>query len=150
MDWLRGLDSEILFGLLILLMLLAAWIGLRIRRAWMNFKMRRRFSRGDRGEEWAEYELKRNGYELIDRQCTAESYMQVNGEWHTNYIRMDFLAERDGLRFGVEVKSGPEATKPTIAATRRQLLEYFVVYQLDGLLLANYEERTLNTIYFEI
>lgn len=143
-------NPELFLFLLILLVLVSAWLGIRIRKAMANWRMRRRFRRAEDGEAWAEHMLQENDFSIIERQCTAETRVCVNDTWYSNHIRIDYVVQRDGMRYGVEVKSGEQATNPAAGATRRQLLEYYIVYRLDGLLLADYETRSLNSIRFEL
>ena len=108
-----------------------------------------RFRRGNKAEQWALRHMKRDGYTLVEAQSPGEASVRVDGTWQTTTIRIDYIFEKKGKRFGVEVKSGKRAPHPTSAATRRQLLEYFLVYEIDALFLADYERKTMMEIYFE-
>ena len=73
----------------------------------------------------------------------------VDGERTTVKLRADYLVSRRGRRFVAEVKSGPGGSPPRhTAATRRQLLEYWAVFQVDGILLVDGESRQVHEITF--
>ena len=62
--------------------------------------------------------------------------------------RADLLVERDGRLYVADVKSGALATDPTLPATRRQLLEYLLAYEVDGALLVDMEARQIREVVF--
>lgn len=62
----------------------------------------------------------------------------------------DYVVERDGLTFVAEVKSGTAAPDIRNAATRRQLLEYFCAFDVDGVILVDMEAVQLHEIDFHI
>lgn len=146
--WTEG-QVLLLIGMLAVLLLLAGWGGHRLRRAQQGHRLQRRAARGREGEQEAERLLKRQGYQVLDRQVTQESGLWVDDDYHPVKLRADFLVEKGGETFVVEVKTGEVAPDPTSAATRRQLLEYAHAYPVDGLLLADMNEGTLRRIVFE-
>ena len=46
------------------------------------------------------------------------------------------------------MKTGPRATRITTAATRRQLLEYRVAYDVNGVLLVDMDKEQIHEIGF--
>ena len=74
----------------------------------------------------------------------------VDGEPVDVRSRADGVVERDGLRFVAEVKTGQMAPNPRNPATRRQLLEYLHVFDVDGVLLVDMvQERILEVRFTE-
>ena len=73
----------------------------------------------------------------------------VDGEPVDVRVRADLLVARDGLRYVAEVKTGGQAPDPTYPPTRRQLLEYMLVFEPDGLLLVNPDEGTITEAEYE-
>jgi hypothetical protein len=63
-------------------------------------------------------------------------------------VRADLLVEKGARRFVVEVKTGKLAPRLETAATRRQLLEYLVAFEVDGVLLFDAEASSLRTVVF--
>jgi len=127
---------------------IGAYLALRIQRWWKAQKMQRRFARGARAELDAQQLLEEHGYSVRDGQVRAEGVFLVDGEPVSYHVRADYLADKDGKSFVVEVKSGDTAPDPKHSATRRQLLEYQHVYQTDGLILADMREGVLLRIDF--
>ena len=78
----------------------------------------------------------------------------VNTEWVNDgeevevAVRADLWVGRGSRRFVAEVKTGSMAPDPTRSATRRQLLEYLLVFEPDGLLLVDVEEGLIHEIDF--
>ena len=119
-----------------------AMVALRTRRWLRRRKMTRRFQRGRVGEARAETLLAREGYAVLEEQTTRETGLWVDDAWQTVRVRADFLVEREGQCYVVEVKTGQ-------SATRRQLFEYHHVYHADGLILADMETSRLHLIRFD-
>jgi hypothetical protein len=65
-------------------------------------------------------------------------------------VRADLLVQRDGALFVAEVKTGSRAPDPSFPATRRQLLEYLMVFEPDGLLLVDMEREAVMEVEFPV
>lgn len=89
------------------------------------------------GERDADALLVAAGFELVDEQVIVEWPMEVDGEvcWVRN--RCDKVVRRDALYYVAEVKTGDVAPNPLHPATRRQLLEYLITHEADGVLLVD-------------
>jgi hypothetical protein len=55
---------------------------------------------------------------------------------------------RGGRRFVAEIKTGDQAPDPSFPATRRQLLEYQLVFEVEGLLLVDMAAGRVRTVSF--
>jgi hypothetical protein len=111
---------------------------------------RRRWQRAAAGEVEAEDLLAQRGFAVLDRQAGLVWSIDCDGEPHPVELRADLLVERDGRRYVAEVKTGATAPLLTNAATRRQLLEYCVAYQVDSVLLVDIEEQAVREITFPL
>lgn len=120
------------------------WLSRRWEAWWSN----RRRERGLLGEQQAEVLLRRWGFRILERQAERIVRMEVEGEEWECPVRADFLVERDGRSWVVEVKTGQRAPDPSTSGTRRQLLEYCLVFGSDRLLLLDMETQSLRTIVF--
>lgn len=109
---------------------------------------RRRWQRAARGEVEAEDLLAGLGFAVVDRQAGLVWSIECDGEAHPVELRADLLVERDGRRYVAEVKTGQSAPLLTNAATRRQLLEYSVAYDVDSVLLVDVEAQAVREITF--
>ena len=127
---------------------IGGWAALFLRRWIAAFRMKRRFAVGARAEKDAVTLLERHGYAILEGQVSEESVFLVDGEETVCALRADYIAQKEGKRFVVEVKSGESAPSPTNSATRRQLLEYEHVFRPDGLILADMHAGKLKRIEF--
>lgn len=108
----------------------------------------RRWVRAAAGEVEAEDLLAEHGFAILDRQAGLVWSIECDGEPHPVELRADLLVERAGRRFVAEVKTGVSAPLLTNAATRRQLLEYCVAYEVDSVLLVDVEAQAVREITF--
>ena len=109
-----------------------------------------RASRASDGEDQAPDFLRSHGFVVVGRQPTVRSWIEVNGEDLPFQVRADFIVrdKYDNL-FVVDVKTGLKAPNPKNIATRRQLLEYRLLYKVvSGVLLVDMETRTILHIGF--
>lgn len=136
-----------LVGAFVLLALLLERIG----RRWMRSRRaRRRGARAVRGEHDAELLLEDVGYTVLDRQVPLTWTICAGDEEHEIELRADLVVERDELRYVAEVKTGSAAPRLENAATRRQLLEYRVAYDVDGVLLVDVEAGDVVEVEFPL
>ena len=110
--------------------------------------MRKRFSRGRKLEAEAKGFLESKGYNVIDYQYKTSHIFNVDGEIKESTIIVDYVIEKRGKTFLVEVKSGKEAIFAKQSNTRRQLLEYDYVIENDGLFLLDMENKNLKKVKF--
>lgn len=120
------------------------WIPRAIRRRRLGV----RFARSRRLEAEAAGMLADAGYAVLDTQIGASCVVSRNGEPIVADIRADYLVARRGRVYVAEAKSGPRATDLRDRATRRQLLEYAVTYDVDGVLLVDTEAAEVVQVAF--
>ncbi len=119
-------------------------------RTFRRWQARRRQARAARGERQAERLLDRLGYAICARQVATSFAVTCDGEVHEVPLRADLLVERDGKRYVAEVKTGRVAPRLATTATRRQLLEYRVAYDVDGILLVDAEAGRVMHVDFHL
>lgn len=157
-QWLRPVQQElgaeapwILLGSLCALLLLL-YLGGRVARWWRAGEgervLKRRQRRAFQAEEDAAGVLRAHGYQILDEQVEHHWTIDVNGEPFAVELRADYMVKRGGKRYIAEVKSGMSAPSLTTAATRRQLLEYRVAYDVHGILLVDMQAVELNEVDF--
>lgn len=115
----------------------------------LKLKLSKRFKKAFDGEKSAHTLLEKNGYLLDQTQKVSSLKMYVNNQSFSYKVRPDGFATKEGKSFLVEVKTGKVATNPTLIATRRQLLEYFHGFDVDGVLLVDAEEDQIHKIHFD-
>ncbi|MDP2304652.1 MAG: hypothetical protein Q8P18_01325 [Pseudomonadota bacterium] len=139
------MDSRlILFAGLLVGATLAWWLPRALRRRRLGL----RFARSRRLEAEGSRMLADAGYEVLATQVTAPCVVSRNGEPIEADIRADYLVSRWGRMYVAEAKSGPRATDLRERATRRQLLEYAVTYDVDGVLLVDTEAGEVVQVAF--
>jgi hypothetical protein len=123
----------------------------RIVRGWRgSWRARRRAARAGAGENDAAELLRRAGFRIVARQARTRWAPVVDGEPFETELRADYLVEAFGELLVAEVKTGDEAPSLATAATRRQLLEYCVAFDVDGVLLVCPERGSIHRIEFPL
>jgi hypothetical protein len=120
----RFLEEPLTSQWLIWTFALGVGLTFMFTRWWRKGKARRRANRGFDAEDRAVEFLKQRGFSVLENPCGLQATMWVDGEEQTAPVRADFLVERGGQKFIVEVKSTPRAGNPMFPETRRQLREY--------------------------
>ena len=92
--------------------------------------------------------LEAHGYRILEEQARGRWAVEVDGEDHEVDLYADMIVERGGARFVAEIKTGDRAPDPLRPATRRQLLEYLLAFEPDGLLLVDMDAETIHTVAF--
>ena len=122
--------------------------ALRWSRWRVSAQSRRRARRGFAGQAAAAKLLAGAGYQVTDAQPRASWITLQDGEPHAVELRGDYLVHRGGRDYLAEVKTGEAADAIGNSATRRQLLEYQLAFDVDGVLLVCPERRTIHPIEF--
>ncbi|MEZ4314577.1 MAG: hypothetical protein R3F14_41715 [Polyangiaceae bacterium] len=134
------------------LLLLAVVQSIRLFFARWGPRRRLRLARerGAEGEVRAEALLSRLGYSIVARQAGLSYGVSVDGEPMAVSLRADFVVERDSDRFVAEVKTGALAPRLSTPATRRQLLEYRVAFDVAGVLLVDVDAGRVHRVEFPL
>lgn len=135
----------VLAGGVLLLVLLVLWRRALGRTGRAN---RGRQRQAQRAESSSERFLSQMGYEILERQCTQRWQLRIDGASHEVHCRADLLLRKRGKLYVADVKTGGKAPDPRSPATRRQLLEYFLVFAVDGVLLVDMEQRRVRAVAF--
>jgi Holliday junction resolvase-like predicted endonuclease len=138
---------NILIGILLTtILLLIGAIVLLSKKAGRASKRRNR--RAHDGEKSAISLLQSKGYRIIGKQVKEKSGMYIDGILHEVEVRVDFIVKKNLKKYIVEVKTGKNAPDPTTPSTRRQLLEYSLIFKGYGVLLVDMEEKRIKKIHF--
>ncbi|RDV39748.1 hypothetical protein DV096_04055 [Bradymonadaceae bacterium TMQ3] len=141
---------ETTLGVVAVLGLLAGLVWLRLRRRWRSARARRQGKRARRAEVRAGRWLQKEGYELMEEQASRTWVVRVNDDEEVVRLSADWLVERAGKRYVVEVKTGKRAPSVRNSATRRQMLEYLCAYEVDGVILMDMESGELVEVEFPV
>jgi len=120
----------ILAGLFFFLGLWVHYQWILFRKRSIGFQSRRR---GEKAERRAHFLLEKNGFEVLESQPNFQAHLDVDGELREFDITPDFLVEKDGVLFVVEVKrtNGDAIAR---ASNRRQVIEYLMATGMPCLL----------------
>lgn len=119
-----------------------------LRRWWRSVRARSRGRQATQAERRAARLLRRAGFEIEAVQPRGRYSVLVDERPRTIDVRADYLVRRSGRRLVAEVKSGRVVTEVSCAATRRQLLEYLVAYEVDGVLLVDMTAGRVREVRF--
>jgi len=111
------------YYLLIIGLIIGIWIAKSIYKFIKIHKMKKYRKQGEKGEDIARKWLPKNGYKIVSEQSSFKSYWLLNNREYKYTIKPDFIVEKDGEKWVIEVKTGGVAS-PTNSKTRRQIREY--------------------------
>ena len=117
-------------------------------RWWRRASSRATTRNAAAGERRAAKILSRAGYEIVGAQVSASYDVLVDASPVRVDLRADYVVERGGRAFVAEVKTGRVAPRVDCSATRRQLLEYRVAFDVDGVLLVDAEADQIHEVVF--
>lgn len=137
-------------GALLLIILCTVYVTLRVGRWWTRVTGGRRQRDGQRAEQRARKVLRKAGYEVVEEQPPGVAHVVIDGEHVEQVVHADYRVRDKRGRFWIaEVKSGALASA-TRDKTRRQLLEYSLLYEdVEGLLLVDMRDECIVTIRFD-
>lgn len=141
---------ETTLGVVAVLGLVAALLWRRLRKRWRSARARRQGKVARRAEVRAGRWLEKEGFELIEEQASRNWVVRVNDDEEIVRLSADWLVERAGKRYVVEVKTGKRAPSIRNSATRRQMLEYLCAYEVDGVILMDMESGELVEVEFPV
>ncbi len=111
--------------------------GLRFA-AWRGERHAARSRRvGERGERRALRLLRRAGYRVLEEQPTGVTRAVVDGELRGFPVRADALVRKRRRVYVAEFKGAEKTARVENRFTRRQLLEYSLAFEADGVLLVD-------------
>lgn len=140
---------EFLVALLAVSILLTWVLAGRSQRRTRSRRGRRAANRGLDAEVEAEHLLERRGYRILERQVQGSWPLRVDGEDVDARLRADLLVGRRSRVFVAEVKTGP-AARASSPNTRRQLLEYLLAFECDGVLLVDMDTEEVLRVEFPL
>jgi len=151
-DFLRSISPRALWvaAAFVALLVLLEVARARVRRWLVTWRLRRRSYRALDAEAWAARALARAGYAVVGSQVRASYELFIDGRPMSVALRADYVVRRRGRTFVAEVKSGELAPCLETATTRRQLLEYRVAFDVDGVLLVDADARTIHEVTFPL
>ncbi|MCG0274991.1 MAG: hypothetical protein L5655_02345 [Thermosediminibacteraceae bacterium] len=134
----------------ILLITLGIILGILAFKFFKRTTLKKRMKEARLSERRAVNLLKKHGFDIVDVQKKASYLIYINGKPREITVRADAIVKKGGKLYVAEIKSGKLSPSLNTSATRRQLLEYFLVYKPAGLILVDMEQEKIKTIEFSI
>ena len=102
------------------------------------------------GEQEAMDVLEPAGYTFEARHQEALIQVSINGKEENYKVKADLIVKKkdSGAKYVAEVKTGSLVTSARHGPTRRQLLEYSLVYPVKGVLLVDMKARKVHHVQF--
>ena len=133
---------------LVLMAIIVAWLlFVVIRNWWMRQRILRKATRGRLIEDKAGEILADLGYAVIEQHPSVPYSWHLDGELMAVKATPDRLVKKNGKSYLVEVKTGAQAN-PKSAKTRRQMLEYYLYGDVDGVLYFDGDTGRLQSVVF--
>ncbi|ABO49615.1 hypothetical protein Dred_1080 [Desulforamulus reducens MI-1] len=136
--------------LLIIGIILGVLISYYLFKKGQSYLAKKRVLKAGRAEIAARRFLESEGYTVLAVQERVPIITKVNGKPHKSHIKADLIVQKGKEIFVVDVKTGEVAQKPASPDNRRQLLEYFLVYRPNGVLVLDMDNKKLYRLEFEI
>jgi len=114
----------------------------------LRIKLKKRMKKARKGELKAIELLQHNGYEVLDTQRQMQYNMIVDNKKYLISVKADMIVKKGKKMYIAEVKTGEKAPSANLSATRRQLLEYYMVYKPDGIILVDMEKQLLKKVEY--
>ena len=145
-------SNPIWLALLVGLLLLAVgvFVGIRLARWVLRYRVGRTRRTGSKGEARALRLLAAGGWKILEREVTAQGIVRVDGEDREYSVRADALVSRRRRVCVAEFKGGQGSATIAHRATRRQLLEYAVLFEVDGVLLVDADAGRIHVVEFPV
>jgi hypothetical protein len=131
-------------------LIIGGFLFYRIYKAFKIYTFKKRMKKGRKAEKSAIKLLMQEGYKIISTQKSVPVITYIDGKPYKNYVKADFIVRKGLKKYVAEIKTGDKAPQANNAATRRQLLEYYLAYKPTGIILVDMNERRIKTIEFSI
>lgn len=126
----------------------ALYLVFALKRVLERRQRRGRALRALSAERRAARLLHRAGYSVQATQVARRWPVVVGHRCIDILLRADYLVARGAEVFVAEVKSGAYVARVRHGPTRRQLLEYQLAYDVDGVLLVDVERQRVQVVRF--
>ena len=128
--------------------IIGIFFSYKIYKLLKNNKIKKRFKKSKFGEFEAKSFLKNLGFTIIAEQAPLISSLFIDNKKYSYEVKVDYLVKKGDKKALVEVKTGTEATNPLNINTRRQILEYMLLYNVDKVFLFDAQNKKLKEIKF--
>jgi len=114
-----------------------------------SLKIKKRFKIARKGEISTREFLIQNNFKILKEQAVITPYMTIDNKKYKFSLRADFIVFKKGIKALVDAKTG-SAINPLNPLTRRQMLEYFINYDVQKVYLFDASNKVLREVSFEM
>ncbi|PWM53563.1 MAG: hypothetical protein DBX41_01150 [Clostridiales bacterium] len=111
-------------------------------------KMKKILKRAKAGEKKAVAFLERAGYRVIEVQSRKKVITTIGGTDHESTVIADLIVRKGFFKYVVEVKTQGQAF-PTLPNVRRQMMEYYLVFQPHGVIFLDMDKEKMRLVKFK-
>jgi hypothetical protein len=86
------------------------------------------------------------GYTIDSIEERKNMIININGKIYKKQVAADLIVEKEGKSYVALVKNGMNSLKPILDDICSQLLEHYQVFQPDGILLIDMEQKEIHEI----
>lgn len=125
-----------------------AIVAIQVFLFWQRRRFRKIIFHARQMERKSAQFLERQGYRVVGEQVEKYAAIEIDGRKIPYTVRADYLLKKRGKTYIAEVKTGNQAVSCLQPHTRRQLLEYYLVYQPQAVLFVDGEEGKIEKVVF--
>lgn len=134
--------------LLIWAVLIALAVTVLLYRYLKHRKIQKILKRAKAGEKKAIAFLERRGYRVCEVQSRKKIITEIGGSDHESTIIADMIVRKGFFKYVVEVKTQGQAF-PTLPNVRRQMMEYYLIFQPHGVIFLDMEKEKMRLVKFK-
>ncbi len=133
--------------LLVWAVLLGIVIFFVVVKTLKKMRLKKILKRARSGEKKAISFMEQRGYRVVELQCRKKIITEINGTAHESTIIADMIVRKGLFKYIVEVKTQGQAS-PTLPNVRRQMMEYYLMYQPHGVIFLDMERGKMRMVKF--
>ena len=138
------IKSDLLAWGIILAIIIVFVLGKTIRKQ----RSRKILKRAKSGEKKAIGFMEQRGYRVVELQSRKKVITEINGTAHESTIIADMIVRKGIFKYIVEVKTQGQAS-PTLPNVRRQMMEYYLMYQPHGVIFLDMDRGKMRLVKFK-
>jgi len=145
----EGLVMDIIFYIIFGL-IVGIFLTVYVLKYLRRWNLKKRIQKAKKSEYKAIQFIENQGYQVMDLQKESTYTLFIDNKPHMVKVKADMIVKKGNKTYVAEVKTGEKVTSPKYTDTRRQLLEYYMVYRPNGLILVDMERQKLKTVEYSI
>ena len=121
-----------------------------VSQLWADYRRKLQGKTGEVMDEKARKILEHLGFSIENDYAKHTLRVMQDGQPLDLPVRPDIIASKGGKSYVVDIKQKSEFSQLSDPKTRQQLLEYYVTYKPNGILLMDMENKRIHDIRFDL